>query len=85
MPDVSDDWFACPVCGEEVRVDALACPSCGSDDETGWSADTEYDGMDLPIDEHWPINAGPARRRKAMTLMAVALMTMLILVLLLTS
>ena len=44
----SADWFTCPVCGEEVPAGALACPECGSDDKTGWSPETEYDGLDLP-------------------------------------
>ena len=42
------DWFACPVCGAEVRAGALSCKECGSDDKTGWSTETEYDGLDLP-------------------------------------
>ncbi|MEZ5323426.1 MAG: hypothetical protein R3F34_19690 [Planctomycetota bacterium] len=42
------DWFVCPVCGSDVPVGALACKECGSDDETGWSEDTAYDGLDLP-------------------------------------
>ena len=39
----------CPVCGEEVRRDALACSQCGADHNSGWreGADT-YDGVDLP-------------------------------------
>jgi len=45
---MKDDWFTCPVCGEEVNADALACPGCGSDDETGWSEETAYDAADLP-------------------------------------
>lgn len=42
------DWFTCPVCGAEVRAGALSCRECGSDDKTGWSTETEYDGLDLP-------------------------------------
>ena len=73
-----DDWFTCPVCGEQVQANALACPGCGSDDETGWSPDTEYDGMDLPIDDEWPVDEGPARRRKAISLAVGILMIALI-------
>jgi hypothetical protein len=40
--------FNCPNCGAEVPGDALSCPECGSDEETGWSEDTMYDGVDLP-------------------------------------
>jgi len=42
------DYFICPNCGAEVSMKALACPECGSDEDTGWSEDTMYDGMDLP-------------------------------------
>ena len=38
----------CPNCGAEVPGDALSCPECGSDEETGWSEDTMYDGVDFP-------------------------------------
>ncbi len=62
------DWFVCPVCGTEVDADALACPECGSDDRTGWSPETEYDGLDLPDpdekpaeDAVWRDPARPAR------------------------
>lgn len=43
-----DDTFPCPNCGADVRADALACPECGSDEKTGWSPETESDGLDLP-------------------------------------
>ena len=28
-------------------MDAVVCPECGSDDETGWSENTTYDGLYL--------------------------------------
>jgi hypothetical protein len=40
--------FECPNCGAEVPGGALSCPECGSDEETGWSEDTQYDGVDFP-------------------------------------
>lgn len=40
--------FDCPVCGERVPAGAVACRECGSDESTGWSEDTLYDGLDLP-------------------------------------
>lgn len=40
--------FPCPNCGEEVPAGAKACPGCGSDETTGWSHDTIYDGADIP-------------------------------------
>ncbi len=42
------DYFICPNCGAEVPIKALSCPECGSDEKTGWSEDTMYDGLDLP-------------------------------------
>ena len=42
--------FSCPNCGAEVENNAIACPECGSDERTGWSEDTIYDGLDLPDD-----------------------------------
>jgi hypothetical protein len=48
------DYFICPHCGAEVDYDAPACPECGSDDETGWSEETAYDGLYLDDDEPLP-------------------------------
>ena len=42
------DYFVCPNCGAEVPTKAKSCPDCGSDENTGWSEDTMYDGLDLP-------------------------------------
>jgi len=42
------DYFACPNCGAEVPSKAKACPECGSDEKTGWSEETLYDGLGLP-------------------------------------
>jgi hypothetical protein len=44
------DYFVCPHCGTQVDIDASVCPECGSDDETGWSEDTAYDGL-YPYDD----------------------------------
>lgn len=41
------DYFVCPHCGTKVDIDAPVCPECGSDDETGWSEETAYDGLYL--------------------------------------
>ena len=38
----------CPNCGAEVPPRAKACPACGSDEQTGWSEQARYDGLDLP-------------------------------------
>ena len=39
--------FICPNCGTEVRVGSASCTGCGSDDNTGWSDDTIYDGIEI--------------------------------------
>src|SRR5437867_8851645 len=39
--------FICPVCGAEVPAKAKACPECGSDEKTGWSDNTIYDGTGI--------------------------------------
>ncbi len=43
----SDDSFICPACGAEVPAKAKACPECGSDEKTGWSENTVYDGTGI--------------------------------------
>ena len=44
----TDDWVACPHCGERIKANAKSCRHCGSDDATGWSEGTYLDGIDLP-------------------------------------
>ncbi len=39
--------YACPSCGEPVKVGALACRSCGSDADTGWSEDADVGATDF--------------------------------------
>lgn len=41
------DYFCCPNCGADVPIKAKSCPECGSDEKTGWSEDTMYDGLDI--------------------------------------
>lgn len=43
----SDEPFICPACGAEVPAKAKACPECGSDEKTGWSEQTVYDGTGI--------------------------------------
>jgi hypothetical protein len=52
--------FICPICGTEVDMDAVVCPECGSDEETGWSEDTAYDGLYL-YDEDEPVTKGQSK------------------------
>jgi hypothetical protein len=42
-----NNTFICPVCGTEVPAKAKACPECGSDENTGWSHNTIYDGTGI--------------------------------------
>jgi hypothetical protein len=44
----TEETFPCPLCGADVPARSRSCPECGSDEETGWSEDTLYDGLDLP-------------------------------------
>jgi hypothetical protein len=41
-------FFRCPNCGADNPNEALICRYCGSDERTGWSENTMYDGLDLP-------------------------------------
>jgi predicted nucleic acid-binding Zn ribbon protein len=38
----------CPVCGEPVPAGRKSCAHCGSDERSGWSDETDRDGLDLP-------------------------------------
>ena len=65
---MSHDDFICPVCGTEVPAKAKACPECGSDEKTGWSDKTIYDGtgIEAPEDfdyEDWKRRDGVTARR----------------------
>lgn len=53
------DYFVCPNCGTEVPGKAKACLECGSDENTGWSEETIYDGLGLHGDDE-RANARPS-------------------------
>ena len=38
----------CPNCGADVPPGANSCPECGADEQTGWSEQARYNGLDLP-------------------------------------
>ncbi len=42
-----DEDFVCPICGTDVPAGAEACSECGSDEKTGWSDQTIYDGTGI--------------------------------------
>jgi hypothetical protein len=48
-----EEDFICPVCGAEAPAKATACPECGSDEKTGWSDDTIYDGTGIEDPEEF--------------------------------
>ena len=87
----SDESFICPVCGADVPAKAKSCPECGSDEKTGWSDQTIYDGTDIenPDEfdyEKWKLREGVAGRRSRRELfvwIAALLMVALIVFLLL--
>ena len=43
--------FNCPVCGEEVPAGSKSCPECGACEKSGWSGNTDEDGLGLDDDE----------------------------------
>jgi len=65
----------CPVCGEYVEAKATACPGCGSCPRSGWSEETDYDGLDLPEEGADPRPAGKPSAAGSLgaTLLAIVL------------
>lgn len=60
----------CANCGAAIPRQAKACPECGADERTGWreTADTLYDGLDLPEEAFADDRAdGESSRRKPVT------------------
>ena len=41
----------CPACGEWVYRGAVACEECGACEKSGWSGNTDADGLDLPDED----------------------------------
>ncbi len=48
----ADDWYACPSCGDEVRVGSSGCPRCRDMPDVEDDA-TYLDGVDLPGEEEF--------------------------------
>ncbi len=71
------DYFNCPNCGADVPIKSLSCPECGSDEKTGWSEDTMYDGLDLPEFEETRENSSTSLFQNKFLLYIVAIMTIL--------
>ena len=76
-------FFICPNCGAEVDANATSCPECGSDERTGWSDDTLYDGLDLPDEafDEGHQESMHKRRRKDVFLLVIGLLFLLIFIL----
>ena len=74
----SEDYFICSNCGAEVPSRALACPECGSDDQTGWSEDTLYDGLDLPDLEEPGTTPQPSHNQGRLFILIVAIISILV-------
>ncbi len=64
---MQDDAFICPICGEDVPANAAACPHCGSDENTGWSDQTIYDGTGIEDPDDFDYEEFLARERDGKT------------------
>jgi hypothetical protein len=77
VPVTRGETFPCPNCGADVPPRARVCPECGSDDETGWSEDTLYDGLDLPDPGYGPDPGPPPPRRHIGRIVAVVMLALI--------
>ncbi len=75
------DYFNCPNCGTEVPIKAKSCPDCGSDEKTGWSEDTMYDGLDLPAFEESDMQTKTSMFQSKIMYYIVAILTIVAFVL----
>jgi hypothetical protein len=73
--------FTCPVCGSAVAAGALVCRECGSDENTGWSEDTLYDGLDLP-DPGYGAESAPRAARSGPSVQQIGVVLLVLFVLL---
>ncbi len=71
------DYFVCPICGTDVSIKAAVCPECGSDEETGWSENTMYDGIDLPDINESNVQTSGSILHNKLFLCIVAVLTIL--------
>ncbi len=56
-PFTSNDTYACPDCGSEVKVGARSCPGCGPFRPTEWQdKDSGEDGL-LSVEPHSPFHS----------------------------
>ena len=69
------------VCGAEVPAGAAACPECGSDETTGWSDQTIYDGTGIEDPDDFDYKAHMARESgKSLTPVWVKVLAVVLLV-----
>ena len=71
------NYFDCPNCGAEVPAKAKSCPDCGSDEKTGWSEDTMYDGLDLPAFDEPDMQTKTSMLQSKLTYYVVAILTII--------
>ena len=45
---IDADWYACPFCGNEVRVGSRGCPKCTPGAGKSWEQPEHLDGVDVP-------------------------------------
>ena len=76
--------FVCPNCGADVPAGAAACRECGSDESTGWSEDTLYDGLDLPDPGYGTPEPTPQPSRFPWRAVWIGMVVLFLLLLLLT-
>ena len=72
-----EDYFICPICGTDLPMNAKVCTECGSDENTGWSEDIMYDGLDLPDLEEPEIQSSGSLFSNKYILYFVAIITIL--------
>lgn len=77
MSEKMQGYFFCPNCGLQMPRKALACQECGSDENTGWSEDTMYDGLDLPETEPSVLRPSRSLFKKRYFLSIVAIIVIL--------
>lgn len=64
-----------------MLIKALSCPECGSDEKTGWSEDTMYDGLDIPAFEETREKSSTSLFQSKYTYYIVVILTILAFVL----
>lgn len=82
---MSQEYWNCPFCNEEIAVDAKSCPFCGSDEETGWSEECYMDGVlpaesdyDASVEEEFGKEKAPHESRGAYIIIALVVIAFIV-------